>query len=138
VTIIVNHHAGTFRYRAPAKGGAELRWSCRHPGLTYSYVVTVVGGSGTSLRRSGHFKMASAAWCAVERTREKREAEEQKRKENSHEYKIEHAEDQYCEKVLRGSTGVTETVAGHMYTRCHISKTETHGPETIIVSESTV
>jgi len=149
VTVTFNHHARPQRFQAsgnePALFEVELGWSCGHPGLTYHYVVTAIGGSGSALRRSGNFKTISSSKCAALKSAERRqsaqqhrEAEEQKRKENSHEYKIEHAEDEYCEKVLRGSPGVTETVAGHMYTRCHISKTETHGPETIIVSESTV
>jgi len=148
VTVTFNHHARPHHYQAsgnePALFEVEQGWSCSHPGLTYHYKLTAVGGSGSPLHRSGSFKTISSSKCAALKSSERRrseeqhrEAEEQKRKENSPEYKIEHAEDEYCEKVLRGSAGVTETVAGHMYTRCHISKTETHGPETIIVSEST-
>jgi hypothetical protein len=118
VTIIVSYHAGTFHYRAPGKSGAEIRWSCGHPGLRYSYVVTAVGGSGALLRRSGHFKMASAAWCAAERKKEKQEAEERRHKEQSPKGKIEHAEDEYCEKVLGGIPDGHVTVADHIYTHC--------------------
>jgi hypothetical protein len=118
VTIIVNHRVGTFRYRATGKGGIELRWSCGHPGITYSYVVTAVGGSGASLRRSGHFKMASAAWCAAERKRETQEVEERRRKEQSPQGKIEHAEEEYCEKVIGGIPGGFVTAAGHIYLNC--------------------
>jgi hypothetical protein len=119
VTIIVNHHAGTFHYRAPGKGGAEIRWSCGHPGLRYSYVVTAARGSGALLRRSGHFKMASSAWCAAERKKEKQEVEERKRKEQSPEGKIEHAEEEYCEKVIGGEPGAFVIAAGHIYLNCH-------------------
>ncbi len=149
VTVTFSPHARPHHYQAsgsePALFEVEQGWSCSQPGLTYQYRITAVGGSGPPLYRSGSFKAISSAKCAALKSAERRrseeqhrEDEEQKRKENSPEYKIEQAEDEYCEKVLGGGAGVTKTVAGHRYTPCHISETRTHGPETIIVSESTV
>jgi hypothetical protein len=145
VTIVLNHHAGIFRYQAPGTGGIEVAWSCRHPDLTYRYVVTAVRGSGSGLRRSGSFTTVSTTTCAAlkvaderrsaaRRRQEAREAEEERHEKESPLTQ----EREYCEKVLGGNPVGSTTIAGHVYLNCHIFKTETHPAETIIVSESTI
>jgi hypothetical protein len=149
VAVTFDHHARSHHYQAsgnePAVFEVEQGWSCGHPDLTYQYEVSAVGGSGAALRHSGRISTVSASRCAALRLagqrrleESHRRAEEEKREEESPKYKTEHAEDEYCERVLRGTAGVTQTVAGHMYTKCHISATDTHQAETIIVSESTI
>jgi hypothetical protein len=145
VTITINQHGGTFRYRAPGNGGADIAWSCRHPGLTYHYVVTVAGGSGAVISRSGRFRVPlTASMCRADARRsaehhqqEAREEEErkkrEKREEESPKYEIEQAEKEYCERVLLGRPGFPSTVAGHIYLSC-----ETRTAGRIIVSESTI
>jgi hypothetical protein len=70
---------------------------------------------------------------AVLRRQEKRQAEEEKRKEGSPQGKIEHAEDEYCDKVLNGTPSQSFMAAGHVYTRCE-SRPD-HEPE-VTVSET--
>jgi hypothetical protein len=146
VTIKLNHYGATFRYRAPGNGGVDIAWSCRHPGLTYHYVVTAIGGSGASISRSGRFRVPlTASMCRADarrseerRRQEAHEAEEQKRKEESPRAKTEEHEREYCRQVLGGDPAGITIIAGHVYLDCHIYKTETHGSETIVVSESTI
>ena len=149
VTVTFKHHARSHRFQAsgnePALFEVEQGWSCGHPDLTYHYTVTAVGGSGSPLRRSGNFKTISSSKCAALKSTERRrsaeqhrEAEERKRQEESPKAKTEEHEREYCEKVLRGDPAGITTISGHVYLNCHIFKTETHGPETIIVSESTI
>lgn len=129
VTVTFNHHAGSHRLQAsgnePALFEVEQGWSCGHPGLTYQYVVTAIGGSGSALRRSGNFRTVSSSRCAALRVADERrsaerhrEAEEERREHESPKYKIEQAEKEYCEKVIGGRPGFPTTVAGHIYLDC--------------------
>jgi hypothetical protein len=143
VTVTFNHHARSHRFQAsgnePALFEVEQGWSCGHPGLTYHYVVTAVGGSGSALRRSGNFRTVSSSRCAALRVADEhrsaerhREAEEERREHESPKYKIEQAEKEYCEKIIGGRPGFPTTVAGHIYLDC-----ERKG-ERIVVGEGVV
>jgi len=149
VTITVDHHGGIVHSQLEPglSRGIEIGWSCRHPTLTYHYAVTAVGGSGPPLRRSGSFRVPlSASTCralriaeahriAARHRQERREAEEEKRREKSPQFKIEHAEREYCEKVLNGSPGEPFTAAGHIYTRC---ESRPGGEPEVTVSETDI
>lgn len=83
VTVTLNHHAGTFRFQASStgEGRTDVAWSCNHPDVTYHYVVTAIGGSGSVVRRSGSFRTVSAAWCANTKKREAAEAAQEAREQ---------------------------------------------------------
>jgi hypothetical protein len=98
VTVTLNHHAGTFHYRAPGKGGSEIGWSCSHPGLTYHYVVTAVGGSGAALTSSGSFRTVSATWCSNTKNREAAEAEQERHQTEDERHQ---AEEKHRQEVKR-------------------------------------
>jgi hypothetical protein len=83
VTVTIEGHGWTRRYRASAKArDVTFNWSCQHTG-TRHYIVTAVGGSGPSLRRSGQFGTVSSRWCAETR-RYEAEANRQTREEKQH------------------------------------------------------
>jgi hypothetical protein len=88
------------------------------------YRAVVLHVTGTLTDAAGNHAVATRAITlrpvATLRRQEKREAEQEKRKEESPQGKIEHAEDEYCEKVLSGEIGGTFTAAGHIYTHCHV------------------
>jgi hypothetical protein len=83
VTIALSHRAGTLRFRASStgEGRTDVAWSCNHPDLTYHYAVTVIGGSGAAVRRSGSFRTVSDAWCANTKKREAAEAAQEAREQ---------------------------------------------------------
>lgn len=93
-------------------------------------VLTDANGQRAVATRTINLKLAETP--AARHRQEVRENEEQKKKENSPKYKIEHAEGEYCEKVIGGIAGTPITVAGHIYLHC---EGKGHG---IIVGEGAV
>jgi len=134
VTIVLDHHQGTIHSQLePGLSRAvEIAWSCRRPATTYHYAVTAAGGSGAPLSRKGSFRVPlSAAKCraltiaegqriAARVRQERHEREAERQREQSPQFKIEQAEDEYCVHVLNGEYGGSFVSNGHVYTRCHV------------------
>jgi hypothetical protein len=79
---------------------------------------TLTDATGNKIEASRSITLRLAQTAAQRHRQEQREAEEERRKENSPRGKAERAEDEYCEKVLNGAPGESFTAAGHVYTRC--------------------
>jgi hypothetical protein len=102
----------------------------RSGSVTLHVAATLIDASGNT---TAAHRLITLRPIATLRRQEKRQAEEEKRKEESPQGKVEHAEDEYCEKVLNGTPSQSFTAGGHIYTRCE-SRPD-HEPE-VTVSET--
>jgi hypothetical protein len=151
VIISVTHDGHTARNPVDPDGSGTgkslmlgILWSCNKPGGIYAWTVTASDAYGARLTRSGSFRAPlNAAKCrtlrfsdaqrkAARRREATHEAEQERRREESPQFKIEAAEDEYCTKVLGGEYTGSFTVAGHVYSHCVVSQPIRH---TVVVSE---
>jgi hypothetical protein len=151
VMISVTHDGHTTRNPVDPDGPSTgkpltlgILWSCNKPRGIYAWSITASDAYGARLRRSGSFRSPlNAAKCRALRISDARrkaarhreaklEAEQERRREESPQFKIEAAEDEYCTKVLGGEYTGSFTAAGHIYSHCVVSQPFRH---TVVVGK---
>jgi hypothetical protein len=94
---------------------------------------TLTDATGRRITASRPIALRLGQTATQRHRQEQREAEEEKRKEDSPRGKVEGAEDEYCEKVLNGTPTETFTASGHLYTRCEFRP---DGEPEVVVNET--
>jgi hypothetical protein len=99
---------------------------------------TLTDAVGKQIAASRPITLRPGRTAAQRHHQEQREAEKQKHWEESPRGKIEHAEEEYCEKVLRGIADTPFIVAGgHIYLKCSADAGTVDHHE-VIVNESDI